>query len=346
MKTEKQKVLVTGANGFIGSHMTTALYNKGYFVTGLSRKGLGKNEEYNKLVNENRIETIKGDISTFDFNTLEHFDYIIHIAGKVSAYGKMEDFLKINYEATRNLLESLLSKKPKCFVYFSSTAVYGYNGYENLKEDAEKKPFKNPYSLTKLKTEEFVKEFCTKNNIDFVIIRPGNVFGEYDYTSSHEIFTRVKKEKMLVSAGGKYKSCFVYVKNLVDATITAMENEKAHNTDYNVTDGKNETLKEYLTMVAEEFKVRPKFTNFPAFLAKTVAVIVEGTYYLFRIKKAPLITKFSVWQNCANYSFDISKIKSIGYEPKFDMQEGIKRTCDWINKLEEEKVNDNKRRNK
>lgn len=338
----KEKVFVTGANGFIGSHMVEALYKKNYDITGFSRNTYGKNEKFNDLVKNQEIKMVKGNVQDFDYNTLDNFDYIIHIAGKVSAYGKLKEFLEINLNSTKKILESIVNKKPKCFVYFSSTAVYGYHGYVNLKEDAIKKPFKNPYSISKLQTEEYVQDFCKKNNINYIIIRPGNVFGEYDYTSSHEIFTRVKKQKMVISAGGKYKSCFVYVKNLVEATITAMENPIAHNTDYNVTDGQNETLKEYLTMVANEFKVKPKFTNFPKFIAKPVAVIVEGFYYLFGIKKAPLITKFSVWQNCADYSFDISKIKSIGYSPNYTMSQGIKNTCKWINDLQE-KENEHKK---
>ena len=339
VQNENDIVLVTGASGFIGSHVCCKLVQEGCLVVGIARRTTSNNPLFNEYVNQGKIIMISGDITNFNYSTLPKCHKIIHIAGKVGVYGKMSDFINTNYKSTERLLEYAKSINVKCFVYFSSTAVYGYYGYENLTESAEKKPFKNPYSISKLQTENLVADYCKSNNINYIIIRPGNVYGEYDYTSSHEIYSRIKKEKMLICAGGKYKSCFVYVGNLADATIMAMQNEKAYNQDYNVTDGNNETLKQMFTLIANTFNVKPKFKNVPAILSKITATIIEGTYHLFRIKKPPLITKFSVWQNCANYSFSIDKIKSIGFTPKISMEEGVRRTCNWINNLEEQHGN-------
>lgn len=333
----KEKVLITGGTGFIGSHVACEFVENGYKVMTISRSAKSHNNQFNKYVESGDIEILKGDVVDFDYNAIGYVDYIVHIAGKVSAYGKMKDFMKINYYGTQKILDYAKNIKPKCFTYYSSTAVYGYYGYTSLKEDAEKKPFNNPYSITKLKTENLVKEFLTNQKIDYVIIRPGNVYGEYDYTSSYDIYTRIKKQKMLICANGKYKSCFVYAKNLANATYLATTLKKAHNTDYNVTDGNNETLKEMFTCIANNFKVKDRFINFPSFLSKIVATVVEGTYKILNIKKAPKITKFTVWQNCCDYNFSIDKIKSIGYTPKYTQQEGVKNTCDWINSLEEKK---------
>lgn len=333
-----QKVLVTGANGFIGSHLSVELAKKGYFVYGLHRRKDSKNPEYNKLVNEGKIQVIQADISKINSCELPAVDYVFHIAGKVSVWGKMEDFMKINHDATQKLLEYAKSINVKCFTYLSSVAVYGFYGYQNITEEGEKKPFKNPYSISKLKTENMLTEFASKNNLPYVIIRPGNVYGEYDYTSSHEIYTRVQKEKMMISAGGKYESCFVYVGNLVEAILHTTFNNNLHNTDYNVSDN-NETLRQYLTHVANEFGVRPKFTNFAGPIAKCVACMVEGGYKLFRIKKTPLITRFSVYQNCTHYSFSIKKLQDSGYKPKFTTNQGIKNTVSWIKGLNDETKN-------
>lgn len=328
-----QTALVTGANGFIGSHLAIELVKRGFFVYGLHRRKDSKNPEYNKLVEEGKIEVIQADVSTLDVSTLPSVDYVFHIAGKVSVWGKLKDFMAINHDGTKKLLEYAKKINVKCFTYLSSVAVYGFYGYKNIEEDGEKKPFKNPYSISKLETENMLKNFAKENALPYVIIRPGNVYGEYDYTSSHEIYTRVQKEKMMISAGGKYESCFVYVGNLVEAILHTAFNSNLHNTDYNVADNNN-TLKEYLTDVANSFGVKPKFKNFAKPIAKSVACLVEGVYKVFRIKKAPLITRFSVYQNCEHYSFSTKKLEGAGYKPKFTKTEGINNTVLWIKGLE------------
>ncbi|MBE5739167.1 MAG: NAD(P)-dependent oxidoreductase [Clostridiales bacterium] len=333
MKKERN-VLITGGNGFIGSHIANKFVDRGYKVSVICRRDHSNNPKFNDNIKANKIEIFRGDIQSFDYEKIadKQFDYIIHTASKVSVYGKMSEFMEINYNGTKKLLEYASQQKQlKCFTYLSSTAVYGYYGYRDLKESDKKIPFNNPYSLSKLETEKLVEEYAKEHHFDYVIARPGNVYGEYDYTSSHEIYSRVKQEKMSICAGGKYLSCFVYAGNLAEAVIHTTENKSAHNTDYNITDGNNETLKEYLTKVAHTFGVRAKFLNFPSFLAKTVATLVEGVYKLFRIKKAPLITRFSIWQNCTDYHFSIDKLLSTGYKKEVEEDEAIKRTTEWYN---------------
>ena len=330
-----EKVLVTGGNGFIGSHLCVELVNRGFMVYSLQRRNNSKNITFNKLVEDGKIVIVKGDVTQIDVNSLPKVDYVFHIAGKVSVWGKLKEFEKVNCGGTLKMLEFAKNCNVKCFTYLSSVAVYGFYGYKNITEDGEKKPFKNGYSISKLKTEKIVEDFSKENNLPYVIIRPGNVYGEYDYTSSHEIYTRVQKEKMMISAGGKYESCFVYVGNLVEAILHTAFGDNTKNTDYNVSDN-NDTLKQYLTNVANEFGVRPKFKNFAKPLAKGVACLVEGIYKIFFIKKAPLITRFSVYQNCEDYSFSIDKLKRVGYVPKYSTEQGIKNTVNWIKGLDNE----------
>lgn len=324
-----ETALVTGANGFIGSHLACELVKRGFMVYGVHRSPKSKNEEYNKFVKEGKIVTILGDVSNFDTNKLPNANYIYHIAGKVSVWGKMEEFIKINLVGTQTILEYAKRCNAKCFTYLSSVAVYGFYGYKQIGEDGEKRPFKNGYSLSKLETENYVIKYATDNNIPYVIIRPGNVYGEYDYTSSHEVYGFIKKEKMIICGSGKYESCWVYVKNLVEAIIFTSTNTNAQNTDYNVADG-NTSLIDYLTKVALAYNVRPKFINFPAPLAKLTATLVEGFYKLFFIKKAPLITRFTVYQNCADYSFSTKKLEATGYKKVYSEEEGIKRTVEYF----------------
>lgn len=333
---EKLTALVTGATGFIGSHLSCELVKKGFKVYGLSRSGEAKNKEFLEYVKTGDIEIISADVSTIDIQTLPQVNYIYHVAGKVSVWGDMKEFAQINVLGTKNMLEyAKLCPQLKCFTYFSSVAVYGFNGYSNLREDAEFLPMDNNYPISKILAEEEVKKNAQENKFDYVIVRPGNVYGEYDYTSSYDIYKRVKNQKMLLCGGGIYESCFVYVGNLVSATIHLSQTEQALNNDYNITDGNAYTLIQVLTLIAKEFKVKPKFKNFPAWMSRVIAGIVEGFYKLFRIKKAPLITKFTVEQNLHDYSFSMEKTYQTKFRCPFTTEEGIKRTVAWFNSLPE-----------
>lgn len=324
-----ETALITGANGFIGSHLACELVRRGFMVYGVHRNPKSKNEEYNKFVEEGKIRTFLGDVSGFDTSKLPDANYVYHIAGKVSLWGELDEFMRINLGGTQNFLKYAKRCNAKCFTYLSSVAVYGFYGYKQIEEDGEKRPFNNPYSLSKLETEKFVCQYSAENNLHYVIIRPGNVYGEYDYTSSHEVYGRIKKEEMITTGGGDYESCWVYVKNLVEAIIFTSLNEHAHNTDYNVADG-NSTLNDYLTKIALAYNVRPKFKNVPAPIAKLTAILIEGFYKLFHIKNAPLITRFTVYQNCTDYSFSTKKLEATGYKKLYSEDEAIRRTVEYF----------------
>jgi len=333
-----ETALITGINGFVGSQVALKLIEKGISVIGVDMTDRPRNKNLLKLIEDGTVKVYKGDLNGFDYDSLPHADYVYQIAGKVSPWGDIKDFDRINVDGTKRVIDYAKKTGSKSFLYLSSTAVYGYYGYKNLKEEDEKKPFNNPYSISKLHAETMVMSYCKEIGLPYVVIRPGNVYGPYDYTSSNHIYKMIREEKMPYIDRGKYISCFVYVENLADAIATAGLTEKAWNEDYNITDGYGETLHEYFSLVAKTMGVRPKFLSLPSWLSKAVAATVEGAYKLVKSKKAPLITKFSTYQNCVDYHFSIEKAnKYFGYVPKVSMEEGVRRTVDWFNTIYEGK---------
>lgn len=325
------KALVTGICGFVGAHLACLLHSEGLEVVGVDIGDKTRNKELQALIEGKKITVHKGDLLTFDFASLGKVDYVFQIAGKVSAWGDIADFNRINVDGTRRVIDYAKSVGAKSIVYLSSTAVYGYTGYTNLKEDAEKHPMNNPYSLSKLAAETMVMSYCKEIGQNYVVIRPGNVYGDYDMTSSYDIYKLLEKGKMPVIDNGRHKSCFVYVKNLVMGIYQAGVTPEAYNEDYNLTDGFGETLAEYLTYAASALGAKPRFTSIPAALSKLTGRTIEGIYKLLRIKTMPLITMFSVLQNCVDYHFSIEKARSkFGYNPAISLEEGTRRTAEWF----------------
>lgn len=327
--------LITGICGFVGSTLALKLVEKNINVIGLDISDKPKNKKLMKLVDEGKVIIQKGDLNSFDFSTLPVVDYVFQIAGKVSPWGDIKDFDKINVEGTKRVIDYAKNAGVKSFLYLSSVAVYGFEGYTNLKEDAPKKPFNNPYSISKLRAETMVMNTCKEINLPYIVIRPGNVYGPYDFTSSNHIYKKIKENNMPYIDKGKYISCFVYVENLADAILKAGVTPSAWNEDFNITDGFGETLNDYFMLVARELGAKPNFISVPKGIAMLFSGLVEGIYKLFKIKKAPLITKFSTYQNCVDYHFSIEKAKEkLGYLPMVSLEEGVKRTVEWFNSIE------------
>lgn len=326
-----ETVLITGISGFVGATLATELYKRGYNVTGVDRSDAPKNKELASLVESGKVRIDKGDLHTFDYEKLPAADYVFQIAGKVSPWGDLADFDRINVDGTRRVIDYAKKAGSKSFLYLSSVAVYGYRGYRNLKEEDEKQPFNNPYSVSKLHAETMVMQYCKELGLPYVVIRPGNVYGPYDYTSSFQIYSLIEKGKMPYIDHGKYISCFVYVGNLADAIATAGTTPAAWNEDYNITDGYGETLHQYFALVAKTMGVSPKFMSLPSPLAKAFSTVLEGAYKLVKSKKPPFVTRFSTYQNCADYHFSIEKAgRFFGYHPKTSLEEGVRNTVDWF----------------
>lgn len=328
------KALVTGICGFVGSHLACLLHQEGFEVIGVDIGSKTRNKELQMLIDEKKVKIYEGDLLTFDFSTIGTADYVYQIAGKLSAWGDIAPFNRINVDGTRRVIDYAKSVGSKVVVYLSSTAVYGYYGYTDLKEDAEKRPMDNPYSMSKLAAETMVMTYAPEIKQNYVVVRPGNVYGEYDMTSSYDIYKLLNKGKMPVIDKGKYKSCFVYIKNLVKGIYQASVTPDAYNEDYNLTDGYGETLRDYLTHAANALGVKPKLPSLPSGIAKLTGRLVEGFYRFFHIKSMPLITMFSILQNCVDYHFSIEKAREkFGYNPEVSLEEGTKRTAGWFNTM-------------
>lgn len=329
-----KKALVTGICGFIGSHLACALASHGMQVTGVDVRCESLNPELMKLIENGTVTVHKGDLLGFDFSSLGRFDYVYQVAGKVSAWGDLADFDRVNVDGTRRVIDYAKAAGSRVFVYLSSVAVYGYRGYRDLPEEGEKKPMDNPYSLSKLHAETMVAEHCREIGLHYLVIRPGNVYGEYDMTSSYDLYRLVSKGKMAVVDRGRHLSCFVYAGNLAEGIYRASVTESAYDEDYNLTDGGGETLAEYLACAAEALGVKPRFFSLPAPLSIFTARCIEGVYRLERSRTMPLITLFSVEQNCRDYHFSIEKARSrFGYDPAVDMREATRRTAAWYRSM-------------
>lgn len=231
----KNTYLVTGAAGFVGSHLIEAVLDKGDQVIGIDNLSNGKLENLTFIEthpNKKNFKFIQGDVTDIEacHNACCGVDYILHHAALASVAESMETpekYEQVNIGGTINLLQAAKKAQVKRFVFASSSAVYG-DSPEFPKHEALCPNPKSPYAITKLSGEYYCKLFYESFGLPTVILRYFNIFGpKQDPTSQYsaviplfiDAFLKGKSPKIF--GDGEQTRDFVYVQNIVRANLAA-----------------------------------------------------------------------------------------------------------------------------
>jgi dihydroflavonol-4-reductase len=322
--SEKQRALVTGANGFVGSHLVEGLLERGYRVRGLVRKTSNL-----RWLSGLEFEHIYGDIADKDSlkGVFENVDLVFHSAGLTKAKNK-EEYFSANAEGTRNLAEACLEENPKLqrLVYISSQAAVGPGADERpLNENASCRPITD-YGESKLAGEKIVLQHSSQ--LPITIIRPPAVYGPRD--AGVLGFFKVVSKGFRVSFGkGESFLSLVYVKDLVDGIIQAAENPGSVGQIYFIADDKVYSWKEAFSIIATALDKRTVPLRIPKSVVFFLAFISEnfskvlGKTAAFNTQKAKEITQ-------RYWGLDVSKAKAeLGYSPKYGFERGAAETVRW-----------------
>ena len=257
------KVLVTGAAGFIGSHVCDQLINTGYDVIALDDLSGGFEDNVNT-----KAQFVKGSINDVELiNKLfeEHqFTYVYHLAA-YAAEGLSHFIRRYNYNnnliGSINLINaSINSGTVKCFVFTSSIAVYGKNQLP-MKEDLMPQP-EDPYGISKLAVEQDLKSAHEMFGLDFIIFRPHNVYGERQnigdpYRNVVGIFMNqiMQGKKLTVFGDGMQTRAFSHIDDVAPIIAKSVEMPQAYNEVFNIGADTPYTVKELTTLVCDAFGV-------------------------------------------------------------------------------------------
>lgn len=252
------KVLVTGAAGFIGSHLTRDLLNRGNNqIVALDDLSGG----YESNIPES-VEFVKGSItdeklvnSLFEKHT---FDYVYHLAA-YAAEGLSHFIRHYNYEnnliGSVNLINASIKAKVKCFVFTSSIAVYGANQVP-MREDMIPQP-EDPYGIAKYAVEMDLKSAHEMFGLNYAIFRPHNVYGEYQniadrYRNVVGIFMNqiLQGKPMTIFGDGNQQRAFSYVGDIIKPIVESAWESKSWGKIFNVGADKPYTVNELAKAVA------------------------------------------------------------------------------------------------
>jgi UDP-glucose 4-epimerase len=254
------KALVTGAAGFIGSHLSAALLDSGATVTGIDCF----TDYYPRALKEANLDTVKGRPGfTFKDAALQSVDlkalltgvtHVFHLAGQPGvrkSWGNDFDvYIRDNIQATQRLLEAVAGMPIQKYVYSSSSSVYGNDVPLPMREDTYLQPL-SPYGVTKLAGEHLGNLYLANHGVQTVSLRYFTVYGprQRPDMAFHRFLTAVRDGKPITVYGdGEQTRDFTFVSDIVAANLAAAERGRAGSV-YNIGGGSRVTLKHVLELI-------------------------------------------------------------------------------------------------
>lgn len=317
-------ILVTGGNGFVGSHLVEALLAQGHQVRCLVRRTSDLS-----FIASLPLERIYGALD--DGESLERacqgVDGVYHLAGVTKAIDPATYF-RVNEQGTRALLEACWRVNPgvRRFVYCSSQAAAGpADGPEPLHETCPPRPISH-YGRSKLAAEQAVRSYSGR--LPVVILRPAPAYGprERDILAS---FRLVERGLKLLPGGGVRQISLIYISDLVQLALQVLEDERAVGQTYFACDGVPHDFEEVMNTMATLLGRRPLRVVIPISLLEAFAAL--GGVWAKLSAKPFLLNDQKVLEMKQRYWLcDAGKARrELGFVPQIDLPTGLARTAHW-----------------
>ncbi len=316
----KNKILITGGAGFIGSNLCAYFLSKEYEIICLDNFATGYRKTIEELLSNKNFTLIEGDIRNLDtcHKAVQGVDYVLHQAALGSVPRSINDPIttnEVNITGFLNMLIASRDAKVKRFIYAASSSTYGDSEALPKVEDAIGKPL-SPYAITKYVNELYADIFSTTYGLETIGLRYFNVFGKnqdpngaYAAVIPKFVMQLIKKESPIINGDGNFSRDFTYIDNVIQINELAITttNKKAVNTVYNTAYGESTTLNEMVSYLKEFLS---DYDN----SIKNVAII----YGPNRVGDIP------------HSLASIEKAKELlNYNPKYSFKEGLKEAVKW-----------------
>jgi len=321
----RQRALVTGASGFIGSHLVQDLIRHGWQVRVLS---------HNRTPDWPReCEVIRGDITdpTSLQEPMRQVHTVFHLAAALGAAQlDRRGFARVNVDGTANLLSAAREHGAARFIHFSSAGVLGrVEPEKTADEDTACRP-QDIYDLTKLEAERLVLEEA-EDGPSVIVVRPGWVYGPGDRRTFKLIGAIARRRFLLVTRGLAWQTP-VHIDDLIQGTLLCAEKASAGSL-YHLAGPETLTVREIVDTIANAAGTRVPRLTLPLFPVKVAAWKLDKSFRLFH-REAPLTPgKLAFFIHPKPLSSRKAQ-QELGYAPLTDFRTGMARTIAWYRENE------------
>lgn len=324
------RILVTGAGGFIGSHVTEELVRRGHEVTALVEPG-------GPLSNLAGIDARRIFVDVRSRQDLRRAatgqEVLLHLAAIPSDWAPAPLIEAVNVGGTRNLVAAALEGGCRRLVLMSSLAVHASSGHRQATEETPRDRRDLPYANSKRRSEDLVLDQRLSGRLEGVVIRPGLApFGPRDRLFSASLCRILRKGGVLpLVRGGTTALCTSYVENLAKGVALATEHPGAAGEVLVMADDGEPSWREFFGAFAEALGVRPRFPALPWAPVHLAAHAMELAWGAARVTRPPPLTRYRVDLMRHDFHFSSRRAKALlGYSPEVSLKEGVARTVAWV----------------
>jgi len=308
-----EKVLITGADGFIGSHLTELLLEQGYDVIALSYYNSFNNWGWLDNLSHKHLTVVSGDVRDPHFckHITVGIDIVFHLAALIAipySYVAPDSYVDTNVKGTLNICQAAKENGVKKVLVTSTSEVYGTAQYVPIDEKHPKQP-QSPYSATKIGADAMALSFYNAFNLPVVIVRPFNTYGPRQSARAiiPTIISQIANGKKEIMLGDLTPTRdFNYVKDTCNGFLALAKCDEAIGQEVNVCSNYEISMRDTLELIAKIMNADVKF--------------IEDKQRL-RPKNSEV---FRLWG-------DNAKIKALtGFTPNYSIEAGLKETIDWF----------------
>ena len=343
--TMKEKILITGASGFIGSFIVEEGLRLGFDVCAgvrdsSSHKYLQDERIHFAQLDMQNPDKLRSQLQTYKAEMGGGWDYVVHAAGAINRLHRKE-FFNTNTEGTKNLINALRDTEMvlRRFVFMGSLGTFGPIREKPVRRPTSDNPWiyspillsdepkpNTAYGESKLAAERYLME---QQNFPYTILRPTGVYGprEHDYF----LMAQSIKRHINVEAGlTPQEITFVYVRDVVQAVFKSLKAPKAEGKAYFLSDGKVYSSRRYCDL-AQQYLGNPWVLHLklPLFLLRIICWI-SGKISRVTGKRSPLNDDKYLILSQRNWQCDIQPaIDDFGYDPQWPLERGVEESIRW-----------------
>jgi nucleoside-diphosphate-sugar epimerase len=320
-------VLVTGATGLLGSHLTELLVAQGerprvLLQSGDSLNGLG----------EANVDVHWGDVR--DRESLETamsgVDRVLHCAARTGPWGPDAEFQRTNVLGLKTLVEVALAAGVQRFVHVSSITVHGNDVGGTADETAPIRVEANPYSRSKVAGERLLAGMIRDRRAPVTIVRPGWIYGPRDSASFARFAGMIQRGRMVMVGPGTNHVPLIYVRDAAQGVLLAAEAPRAAGRTYVLVNDQPVTQRDYLSAIAAELDAAPPKRHLPYSLSLMLGTVAETGARLASRQQPPPIMRFGVQLLGGENRFVITRARQeLGFTPQISLAEGVMHSVEW-----------------